>query len=332
MAKIGIYIKNTLETFYYTEPGGKWRVLVNPYTESLLEAALAIESEIKVSGISEMLKADLIQKWPDFGKEEELSQGGELRLVLGRNGADSFRLLESEQKLNYLYEPELSDLSLTKVRLSDIVMQSWKVTENPTNIRDRVNKKLKISKEALAKDGMDIPEEFWKTPENVVRDLQNYCLGKFGWTITFDPDLDSYIYFYIKNPTVKALFMILFSSKPKAPPQDKMAKFAQWHNTLNYFWLYRTGQETKINILTNNTPYRDNATLPIIFSMPDGNKEQFIYAAFLSRRTQASASATAITLKASLVVLKTRVNASLNTSSIVSVGSSPSTLSGTNSP
>jgi len=280
--QIGIYIKNTLETFYFSTDDEKQRVLVNPYTETLLETALQLENELKLSLLGQLLETKDIQRWPDLDKELSLSTTKGLRTAIGRDKTNAFKLLPFSEKNRHLFAPYLPQLVLTTVDLSELVLKRWEIkSSDQTDLEKTVKGDINAKRLALSKlpGAPLVPDQFWKNTDQMskaIGELQDFCLSKFGWTVTFDKDVTSFIYFYLPSKIFQVILLLAIITKTKPPSQEKMERFAQWHNIINYFWTSKPGKVT-VKILDNSIDFTDYATLPIMYSMQDDNKRQFIY-------------------------------------------------------
>lgn len=306
--RIGVYLRSALETFYFDTPSNQV-ALINPYTESLLESALELEGQIKLSLLQSMLTNKKIYRWPDFGVEVKLNNIKELRKVLGRDGAQAFRPLPIDTKNAPLFKPY--ELQLATVDLPKLLTAEWLITNETTvNTGKAVKTKLDAGVAMLSPLVPEVKSGFWQSNPlsiSVTEALQDHCLNKFGWSITFKEEVSSSIYMYIPDVRKQAIFMLLLcmKSNSKVAKQEDMRRFAQWHNTINYFWIANMTTTTALitSLFTDVTPmqYNESATLPIIFSMSDGNKERFIYGSLLSASLSCDS---LISLRASHVVLQ----------------------------
>lgn len=281
--KVGIYVYNILETFYYVQrPPGQWKVLVHKYTETLLEQGLGLENALKLQLLQEQLDSKKIQRWPDFDKEKKLSTSTEeLRSILGATNLEKFSLLPKDKEYAKQFEPFVEKLSLTKIFLGTTLLQQWfpdAATRTALNIS--VQTTLKARAEELKKQ---YGHDFVKTtygPTTVqpswIITLQTVCAQRFGWSVTFKNSVYDYVYFNIGEPLIQFILLLLICTKStKAKTKEQMQQFATWHNIINYFWSLDPAVQLPGSSLFGL--YDKSATLPILFSMPDENKNLFFF-------------------------------------------------------
>lgn len=266
MAKPEIFVDNVLRIFYFVDSSED--TVLYPYTESLLQLCLQLESLLMISVIQKLLRSDQLVKWPNFNKED-LLRGGETQIVVGQISIPEYKLLKITKFKRYI-DPFIGKINIPQKGLNEFLLKLWAV---PKGLDDKNMKEWQISLEKSSAT-LKLDKNLWtiglSLKEAELRSLVSKCKEKIGLYISFDSaDLQADIYLKIENIDIKLIVLIILASSARKYELTSFRRFATWHNIIDYFWfgLNKTVIEGPKIILNPNSPLEitNSATLPLLF-------------------------------------------------------------------